>query len=87
MTYHDYARPRAPPRTPTDAEPDTPESWCGADLWDTPSFVHELSSGVKPSADPVTLDAETAREVIRKLREIEEARAAAAVSGRDYLIK
>jgi len=59
----------------------------GTDLWGTPSFVHELSSGVKPSPDPVTLDVETAREVNRKLREIEESRAAAAVSGRDYLIK
>lgn len=70
-----------------DAQDTSSGAGAGADLWDTPSFVHELSSGVKPSADPVTLDVETVREVNRKLREIEEARAAAAVSGRDYLIK
>lgn len=58
-----------------------------ADPWDTPSFVRVLSSGVSPSKDPVTLDADTAREVARKLREIEDARASAAVSGRDYLIR
>lgn len=56
------------------------------DLWDM-SFAYELSSGAKPSPNPVTLDAETARAVNKQLREIEEARAAANVSGRDYLIK
>jgi hypothetical protein len=65
----------------------TVDATAGAHMGEMPSFVHELSSGVKPSADPVTLDAETVREVNRKLREIEEARAAASVSGRDYLIK
>ncbi len=69
---------------------DPPDTDAGAsaepDQWEMPSFVHELSRGVKPSPHPVTLDVETAREVNRKLREIEEARAAAAVSGRDYLI-
>jgi hypothetical protein len=73
--------------------PDAPEPWQAggtdeaADAWETPSFVHVLSSGVSPSKDPVTLDADTAREVTRKLREIEDARASAAVSGRDYLIR
>jgi hypothetical protein len=57
------------------------------DRRESPSFVYELSSGVQPSEDPVSLDADTAREVARQLREIEEARAAAAVSGRDYLIR
>jgi hypothetical protein len=74
------------PPDPGDAQDTSSGAGAGADPWDTPSFVHELSSGVKPSPDPVTLDVETAREVNRKLREIEEARAAAAVSGRDYLI-
>lgn len=59
----------------------------GPSRWEETPFVRELSSGVKPSPDPVSLDAETAREVNRKLREIEESRAAAAVSGRDYLIR
>ena len=40
---------------------------------------------IKPSQDPVTLDDETTREVARKLREIDAARDAAAVSGRDWM--
>lgn len=56
------------------------------DLWGM-SFAYPLSSGAHPSRDPVTLDADTAREVRDQLREIEEARAAANVSGRDYLIR
>jgi hypothetical protein len=67
-----------PPNTHQETQDGTP---------DLPSFVHELASGVQPSEEPVTLDADTARDVARQLREIEEARAAAAVSGRDYLIR
>lgn len=80
--------PDTPPDRTSPPEIDSrADTWAAADKWEMPSFVYELSSGVKPSAHPVTLDAETTREVNRKLREIEEARAVAAVSGRDYLIK
>lgn len=53
----------------------------------TPSYVRPLSRGVSPSADPLRLDMDAARQLAERVKEIENARAAAAVSGRDYLIK
>jgi hypothetical protein len=52
-----------------------------------PDYVQTLFSGVQPSNDAVTLDTATMNNLARQVREIEEARAAAAVSGRDYLIR
>jgi hypothetical protein len=52
-----------------------------------PDYVHTLYSGVQPTSDAVTLDTSTMKDLARQVREIEEARAAAAVSGRDYLIR
>jgi hypothetical protein len=52
-----------------------------------PSYVRDLGRGVTDSADPITLGEVAVREIADKVREIEEARAAAAVSGRDYLIR
>lgn len=54
---------------------------------DAPDFVHRLFGGAEPSEEPLELDPETERQVTRQLKEIEEARAEAAVSGRDYLIR
>ena len=53
----------------------------------TPSFVRDLSSGAQPVAEPLELDTATFRELAAQVREIEASRAAAAVSGRDYIIR
>lgn len=52
-----------------------------------PDYVQTLISGVGPTNNAVTLDTATMNALARQMREIEEARAAAAVSGRDYLIR
>jgi hypothetical protein len=53
----------------------------------TPDYVRTLYSGVTVTEDPMMLDTATMKDLARQVREIEEARAAAAVSGRDYLIR
>ena len=53
---------------------------------DTPSYVHELSAGADRSTE-ITLATATMRELAQRVRDIEDARAAAAVSGRDYIIR
>lgn len=52
----------------------------------TPQYVHELLTGGEPVED-LLLDTATLRDLAQQVREIEEARAAAAVSGRDYLVR
>lgn len=52
-----------------------------------PDYVQTLISGAGPTNNAVTLDTATMNDLARQMREIEEARAAAAVSGRDYLIR
>jgi hypothetical protein len=52
-----------------------------------PDYVQTLLSGVKPTSDAAILDTAEMKDLARQVREIEEARAAAAVSGRDYLIR
>jgi hypothetical protein len=52
-----------------------------------PDYVQTLFSGVHPTTDTAILDTSTMKDLARQVREIEEARAAAAVSGRDYLIR
>lgn len=51
-----------------------------------PDYVHTLSSGVEPTENPVILDSATMLVIDHQIREIERSRAAAEVSGRDYLI-
>lgn len=53
----------------------------------TPSFVRDLTSGTEPAAEPLDLDTGTVRDLAERVREIEASRAAAAVSGRDYVIR
>lgn len=53
---------------------------------DAPSYVHVLSAGADRSTE-VTLATATMRELAQRVRDIEDARAAAAVSGRDYIIR
>lgn len=53
----------------------------------TPSFVRDLSSGAEPVEEPLDLDTGTFRDLADRVREIEASRAAAAVSGRDYVIR
>jgi hypothetical protein len=53
----------------------------------TPSFVRDLPSGAQPVSDPLELDSDTLRDLADQVREIEASRAAAAVSGRDYIIR
>lgn len=52
-----------------------------------PDYVQTLFSGAQPTSDAAILDTTTMKDLARQVREIEEARAAAAVSGRDYLIR
>jgi hypothetical protein len=52
-----------------------------------PDYVRTLLSGVQPTSDAAILDTGTMKDLVCQVREIEEARAAAAVSGRDYLIR
>ena len=58
-----------------DREPDT-----------APQYVHALLTGAEP-VDDLILDTATLRDLSQQVQEIEEARAAAAVSGRDYLVR
>lgn len=51
-----------------------------------PSYVQTLSSGAKPADNPVTLHPVIAEDLGRQLREMEQARAQAAVSCDDYLV-
>lgn len=51
-----------------------------------PGFVQELAAGVERVAE-VSLDARALDHLASQVRDIEESRAAAAVSGRDYLIR
>lgn len=53
----------------------------------TPSFVRDLRSGAEPAAEPLSLDSESFRDLADRVREIEASRAAAVVSGRDYVIR
>lgn len=53
----------------------------------TPSFVRKLESGTKEVSEPLDLDAATIRNLAEKFRQIEASRAAAVVSGRDYVIR
>jgi hypothetical protein len=53
----------------------------------TPEYVRPLGSGVEPASEPVTLDPATVKDLARQVREIEEARAAAAISAQNYLIR
>jgi hypothetical protein len=53
----------------------------------TPSYVRSLPSGAEPVAEPLDLDTGTFRDLAERVREIEASRAAAAVSGRDYVIR
>jgi hypothetical protein len=50
-------------------------------------YVHTLYSGVHPTPNALILDTATMDDLARQVREIEESRAVAAVTGRDYLIK
>jgi hypothetical protein len=52
-----------------------------------PSFVRDLPSVAEPASDPLDLDTGTLRDLAAQVREIEASRAAAAVSGRDYVIR
>jgi hypothetical protein len=52
-----------------------------------PDYVQTLFSGVQPTSDAGILDTTTMKDLARQVRQIEEAGAAAAVSGRDYLIR
>ena len=54
---------------------------------ETPDYVRSLSSGAEPVTEPLDLDTETFRDLAKRVREIEASRAAAAVSGRDYVIR
>lgn len=54
---------------------------------DTPPFVHSLFSGVHRTTELAELDDDIDDEVQRRLKEIADARAEAAVSGRDYVIR
>lgn len=58
-----------------------------ADHTTAPDFVRELSSSATPVDDPLKLDADTIRALTAELRELEDARAAAVVSGRNYLVR
>jgi hypothetical protein len=51
-----------------------------------PDFIHTLSSGAEPTDEPLTLHPLVAEDLDSQVREMERARAEAAVSGRDYLI-
>lgn len=53
----------------------------------TPSFVRKLDSGTEEVGEPLDLDTATFRHLAEKVREIEASRAAAVVSGRDYVIR
>lgn len=53
----------------------------------TPSFVRKLDSGTELTNDTLDLDTGTFRNLAEKVREIEASRAAAVVSGRDYVIR
>lgn len=53
----------------------------------TPSFVRKLDSGTEEVGEPLDLDTDTFRNLAEKVREIEASRAAAVVSGRDYVIR
>lgn len=53
----------------------------------TPTFVRDLGSGTELSSEPLDLDTSTFRNLAEQVREIEAARAAAVVSGRDYVIR
>lgn len=53
----------------------------------TPTFVRDLTSATEPAPEPLDLDPETVRDLAERVREIEASRAAAAVSGRDYVIR
>ena len=53
----------------------------------TPSFVRKLDSGTEEMGEPLDLDTATLRGLAEKVREIEASRAAAVVSGRDYVIR
>lgn len=52
-----------------------------------PSYVRTLHSGAELVAEPLDLDTGTFLDLAKQVREIEASRAAAAVSGRDYLIR
>ena len=52
-----------------------------------PSFVRDLSIGAEPVEELLDLDTGTFRDLADRVREIEASRAAAAVSGRDYVIR
>jgi hypothetical protein len=52
-----------------------------------PEFVRDLSSVASPVSEPIGLDPDTIRELTAELRELEDARAAAVVSGRNYLVR
>lgn len=52
-----------------------------------PEFVRDLSSVASPVSEPIGLDSDTIRELTAELRELEDARAAAVVSGRNYLVR
>ena len=52
----------------------------------TPDFVHALPSGVEPTGDADVLDAAALRGIDRQADEMHHARAAAEVSGCDYMI-
>ena len=53
----------------------------------TPTFVRDLTSATEPASEPLDLDPRTIRELAERVHEIEASRAAAAVSGRDYVIR
>lgn len=54
---------------------------------DAPNFVRELYSGGVEVTEPLALDADAVRELTVELRALEDARAAAVVSGRTYLVR
>jgi len=54
---------------------------------DSPPYVHPLSSGVYHTTEPADLDDDIDEDVQRRLKEIADARAEAAVSGRNYVIR
>jgi hypothetical protein len=53
----------------------------------TPSYVRKLTSGTEVTTETLELDTATFRNLAEKVREIEASRAAAVVSGRDYVIR
>lgn len=53
----------------------------------TPSFVRKLESGTTEVSESLDLDTATIRNLAEKFRQIEASRAAAVVSGRDYVIR